>query len=209
MSVEKKGWASANWPAYYRWTTKRPPRELLVRFLQQLEWEGKTGKGRKAIELGCGSGTDSLELLRRGWRVLATDQQPEALDFLSKRVPPRSRGSITLLSSPMEELPLPRAHLVYASFSLPFCPPKDFARVWENIRASLLPGGHFVGQLFGNRDEWVGERPLNFQTLRRVRALARGYKLDLLRETEEEGHSFSGPKHWHFFDLILEKPWRL
>jgi len=206
MPTGKAAWAASDWPAYYRYTAKRPPRELLTRFFQQLEWEGTTKKGRKAVELGCGAGTDSLELVRRGWRVLATDQQPEAVEFLSRRVPPRLRGSITLLSAPMEEIPLPRADLIYASFSLPFCPRRAFPRVWENIRRALLPGGHFVGQLFGNRDEWMGERPLNFHTLRQVRTLTAGYKVDLLRESEEEGMSFSGRKHWHLFDLILEKP---
>jgi tellurite methyltransferase len=208
MSEQEKGWAASDWPAYYRWTAKRPPRELLLRTLQQFEWEGKTRQGRKVVELGCGAGTDSLELLRRGWRVLAIDQQPAAISFFARRVPRRLRNSLTLLSAPMEGTPLPRADLVYASFSLPFCDPKAFPRVWEAIRASLVPGGHFAGQLFGDRDEWVGKRPLVFHSLRQVRSLARGYKVDLLRETEEEGQAFSGPKHWHYFDLILEKPRR-
>ena len=74
------------------------------------------------------------------------------------------------------------------------------------IRRALVPGGHFAGQLFGSHDEWVGERPLVFHTLRQARALTRGYRVDLFRETEEEGVSYSGQKHWHFFDVILEKP---
>lgn len=204
MARESKGFADANWPAYYRWSAKRPPRELLLRALQQMEWEGKSRRGRKAVEIGCGAGTDCLELLRRGWQVLATDQQHAAISFLARRVPPRFRNSLTLLSAPMEEVPFPRADLVYASYSLPFCSPAEFPRVWKRIRGSLVPGGHFVGQLFGDRDGWAGERPLVFHTLREVRALAEGYKVDLLRETEEEGRSFSGPKHWHYFDLIQE-----
>ncbi len=106
----------------------------------------------------------------------------------------------------MEDLRFPKADLIYASFSLPFCPRGEFPGVWENIRQALVPGGHFAGQLFGSRDEWVGERPLVFHTLRQARALTRGYRVDMFRETEEEGLSFSGRKHWHFFDLILEKP---
>jgi tellurite methyltransferase len=110
----------------------------------------------------------------------------------------------------MEEIELPPADLIYASFSLPFCPPARFPGLWANIRRSLRPGGHFAGQLFGDRDEWSGQRsekpPMTFCTLRAVRSLARGLKVEMLRETEEDGQSFSGPKHWHFFDLILEKP---
>ncbi len=160
------------------------------------------------MELGCGAGTDSLELMRRGWRVLATDQQPEAVEFLSRRVPSRLRRSLTVQVSPMEDLELPKADLVYASFSIPFSAREEFPRLWKKIRQALVPGGHFAGQLFGSRDQWVGERELIFHSPRQAKALTRGYRVDLFRETEEEGRSFAGPKHWHYFDLILEKPRR-
>jgi tellurite methyltransferase len=158
------------------------------------------------VDIGCGAGTDSLELLRRGWSVDAVDKEPAALKFLSGRVTARQRKVLTLHPSSMEELTLPPADLIYASFSLPFCAPDAFPRLWATIRRSLRPGGHFAGQLFGDRDEWAKEGAMNFHSLRQIRALTRGYRVDMLRETEEEGMSFAGPKHWHFFDLILEKP---
>ncbi len=196
---------SGKWISDYRWTASRPPRELLVRTLDHIDWERRVRRKRSAIEIGFGAGTDTLELLRRGWQVLAIDQERTALDFLSRRVPPRQRKSLTLQAAPMEGLSLPQTDLIYASFSLPFCAPEEFPRLWATIRRALVPGGHFAGQLFGDRDEWAGERPMTFHSLRQVRALARGFRIEMLRETVEEGRSFAGPKHWHFFDLILEK----
>jgi SAM-dependent methyltransferase len=96
--------------------------------------------------------------------------------------------------------------LIYASFSLPFCSPDRFPALWRGIRRALRPGGHFAGQLFGDRDEWHGQRSLTFHDPRAVRSLTRGYRVELLRETVEDGRSFEGPKHWHFYDLILERP---
>jgi len=194
------------WARYYRATAGIRPRELLVRTLERIDSEGRLRRKRTAIDLGCGAGTDTLELLRRGWTVLAIDQQVSALEFLSRRVPARQRGSLSLLAAPMEGLSLPKADLIYASFSLPFCTPGRFATLWKNIRRGLVPGGHFAGQLLGNRDEWFGKRPLTFHTIRQVRSLTRRYRVELLRETEEDGQSFEGPKHWHLFELILEKP---
>jgi tellurite methyltransferase len=196
----------ARWRAYYAWTASRPPRELLLRTLDHLDWEGRTRRRRLAIELGFGAGTDTLELLRRGWRVLAIDAQDGAARFLARRVPARSRDALTIVVAPMEEVELPPADLVYASFSLPFLPPERFPHVWTHVRRALRPGGHFAGQLFGDEDEWAGHRPMSFFSHPTVRSLARGYRIELLRETVEEGRSFEGPKHWHFFDLILEKP---
>lgn len=194
------------WAAYYRWTEARPPRELLLRTLDHIDWEGRPRKHRSAIDLGFGAGTDTLELLHRGWLVLAIDAQKDAAGLLSRRVPARLRSALTTLIAPMEELDLPPEDLIYASYSLPFCSPQKFPQLWKSIGRALRPGGHFAGQLFGDRDAWFGVRPMVFKTLRQVRSLTHGYKVELLRETVEDGRSFEGPKHWHFFDLILEKP---
>jgi trans-aconitate methyltransferase len=45
------------------------------------------GKGRDffAVDLGCGAGRDTAELLRRGWRVLAIDAEAEAIRRLLER----------------------------------------------------------------------------------------------------------------------------
>jgi tellurite methyltransferase len=206
VTVKTSAPAPRRWSAYYRWTAGRPPRELLLRTLEHVDWEGKSRRRRAAIDLGFGAGTDTLELLRRGWLVLAVDGEKAAAAFLARRVPARLRPSLTTLVAPMEGLKLPPADLIYASFSLPFCSPDKFPDLWSSIRRSLRPGGHFAGQLFGDRDEWNGQRAMTFSTLREVRSLTRGYRVELLRETDERGQSFEGPKHWHFFDLILEKP---
>jgi tellurite methyltransferase len=200
--------SAKRWREFYRWTAKRPPRELLLRTLDHIDWEGGGARRRTAIDLGFGAGTDTLELLRRGWNVLAIDQQPGAAEFLSRRVPAAHRRRLTTLVAPIEELVLPPSDLVYASFSLPFCPPRRFPELWGAIRRSVRPGGHFAGQLFGDHDEWKGERPMAFHSRAQVLSLSRGFRIELLRETTEEGRSFEGPKHWHFFDLILEKPRR-
>jgi len=206
LKEKKTPSVAPDWAGYYRWTLGRPPRELLLRALDHVNWEKKSWRGRTAIDLGCGAGNDTLELLRRGWRVLAIDQQPVALKVLSRRVPSRQRRLLMLQAAPMEGLSLPAADLIYASFSIPFCAPDHFHALWATIQRALVPGGHFAGQLFGNRDEWFGKRPLSFHSIRQVRALTRGYQVELLRETEEEGRSFEGPKHWHYFELVLEKP---
>jgi SAM-dependent methyltransferase len=174
--------------------------------LDHVDWEGKPHRRRTAVDLGFGAGNDTLELLRRKWKVLAIDGEPAAGHFLSGRVTPQQRRALTIRNSPMEGLVLPKVDLVYASFSLPFCARTEFPRLWTTIRRALVPGGHFAGQLFGDRDEWAGKRPMTFHSIRKTRALTRGYRVELFRETEEEGRSFEGPKHWHYFDLILEKP---
>lgn len=68
-----------DWVAKYRngetpWDSKRPSRELL-----QVLSETKIPAGR-AIELGCGTGTNAIALAKLGWEVTAVDCVPEALE---------------------------------------------------------------------------------------------------------------------------------
>ena len=80
------------WVGYYEALTGRGPRPLL---LDALKWCGSpsTKVGRLAIDLGSGDGTETLELLRRGWRVLAIDQEPEAMARLERALPPELKLS--------------------------------------------------------------------------------------------------------------------
>jgi hypothetical protein len=94
---------------------------------------------------------------------------------------------------------------VYAGFSLPFCTPQHFPRLWEGIVAALTPGGVFAGQLFGEHDSWASNPERTFHTRADVQTLLTPFEIDVLREVEEDGHAVSGPKHWHVFHIIARK----
>jgi len=54
--------------------------------------------------------------------------------------------------------------LINSSFSLPFCNPSHFDKLWELINASILVGGRFSGDFFGIRDEWSNNPSFTFHT---------------------------------------------
>ena len=47
--------------------------------MDRIERESKLLKGKHLLEIGCGMGYDSLEFLKRGVRVTATDLTPNAV----------------------------------------------------------------------------------------------------------------------------------
>ncbi|MGH7493349.1 MAG: hypothetical protein ACREOO_13290 [bacterium] len=62
--------ANYSYDNFLRAAADAPPRETLLAALARFEGEESANLRRTAVELGCGAGADSLELLRQGWNVL-------------------------------------------------------------------------------------------------------------------------------------------
>jgi SAM-dependent methyltransferase len=62
------------------WERQRPPADLV----ELVEGPAAVPPGR-ALDIGCGSGTDSIYLAHRGWTVTAVDIVPEALALARRR----------------------------------------------------------------------------------------------------------------------------
>ncbi len=73
-----------DWSAYYNAVANRPPRPTLLAALERFEPQ-TTHRTRLAVDLGCGKGRDTIELLRREWRVLGIDAEEEAISRLLSR----------------------------------------------------------------------------------------------------------------------------
>ena len=62
--------------------------------------------GERILDLGCGDGRDVIEILLRGWKVVAVDAEPEALKRLAERKLPGDER-ITPIVSRFEDVPMP------------------------------------------------------------------------------------------------------
>lgn len=197
-----------DWPGYFEVVLGKPPRETLIEALRRFEEDG--GEPGFAIDLGCGEGRDSAELLRRGWRVLAIDGHDSAFEFLKRRTDfPRAAkdpGRFETVVARMEDAELPSCDLLNASFSLPFVDPARFDEVWARIAQSVKPGGRFAGQLFGERDTWASLPDRAHQTRARVDELLAAFDVEHFQEEERDGGDcMNTPKHWHVFHIVARK----
>ena len=108
--------------------------------------------------------------------------------------------------SRMEDADVPTADLVHASYSLPFCRPQVFPRLWSDIREAIRPGGRFAGELFGDRDTWASsEKAMSFFDIASARALFDGMELESFVEEENDDHGWDQLKHWHVFHTIARR----
>ena len=158
------------------------------------------------MDLGCGDGTDTVELLNRGWEVVSIDAQEGSIRRVREKIPPEAASRSTTIVSAMEDASLPRSDLVFASFSLPFCRPDAFPDLWDRLRSALYPGGRFAGELFGDRDSWASDPDMTFHDAGAARCLFDGLEVESFEEEEEDGDAFDGQKHWHVFHVIARRP---
>jgi tellurite methyltransferase len=198
------------WAAYYRETQSRPPRATVLFALDRFDAEDGT-RARFAVDLGCGAGRDTVEILRRGWRVLAIDAQQDAIDQLTERVGglpgAAERLDCRVQSFAAPDLAVPRADLVNASFTLPGCPPDRFPALWATIAGALPPGGRFAGQLYGDRDSWTTKHPdMTFLSRADAERLLTGFEAEMFEEEETDSVTPRGEaKHWHIFHIVSRK----
>jgi tellurite methyltransferase len=197
-----------NWVTYYQAVEGRPPRETLLKALALFEAE-PPAQPRLAVDLGCGDGRDTVELLRRGWQVLAIDGEPKAFERLLSRpeLQDHSPDHLQTQLIRFEALTLPaQVDLINASFCLTFCPPDHFPALWQTITTALKPGGRFCGHLFGDRDSWTVYPNRTHHSRPQVEALLQPFQIEWLEEEEHPGVTAIGEqKHWHLYNIVAQK----
>ncbi len=189
--------------AYHAATREGDPRKTLLAALDAF-----APFAGFALDLGCGTGRDTVELLRRGWRVLAVDAEADAIAELSAR--PEARGAGGRLETSVarfERITLPPCDLVNSSFALPLCGPRAFPALWQRIRAALAPDGRIAGQLFGPRDSFASRAdPPAIHDRAAVDALLADLSVEMLDEEETDSITPRGTsKHWHIFHVVARK----
>ena len=193
-----------DWPGYFRAVLGKEPRETLARALDLFTDEEFAGG--LAVDIAAGEGRDTLELLKRGWKVVATDSHADAFSYLWPRVPEAWKLRLTTIEVNFAEMEVPSCDLVNASFALPFCEPRHFPGLWARIVAAIRPGGRFAGQFFGRRDSWASISNRTHHSREEMLKLLEGFDIEMIREEErDDAPDVRNPKHWQLFHVVARK----
>jgi SAM-dependent methyltransferase len=191
-----------HWPDYYEVTAERPS-WTTTRTAAEAFGEQPDSGPRFAVDLGCGAGRDSRELLRRGWRVLAVDMTPEGPDTLRRLTPADDLERLETAVSVLADFDIPPCDLVNANLILPFQPADDYAAVWKRIRAAIPAGARFSGMLFGDRDQAANESEMTCPSPDVIRGHLDGFDIEYWNEKEEDGTTALGePHHFHLIEVV-------
>lgn len=113
-------------------------REITSRQARLTAFLAQLAPGASILELGCGAGGDTAEMLARGFAVRATDGSPEMAEVASRRL---GRPVETLLFEQLDEIHAYDA--VWANACLLHVPRPELANVLGRIWRALKPGGYF------------------------------------------------------------------
>ena len=184
-----------DWTNYQNKTYGDEACKLIIDFLNKYKVDS-------AIDLGCGSGNETVYMVKNGIKVLAIDRQLNQ-DFILNRLSDSEKQLISFKESSFEDVELPKTKLLTAFFSIPFCNPNNFDELWTKIYNSIEDNGYFVGQLFGDRDAWNVVESINTFSIDKVKEYLKNYNIIKLEEIEYVRESDN--KMWHFYDIIAQK----
>jgi len=197
----------AHWPDYYAVTVDRPAWPTVIEAIRRFATEdGPAARPRFAVDLGCGAGRDARELLRRGWRVLAVDSEPAAIETLLAATPEDDRPRLQTRVADLASFEIPACDLVNASVSLQFLCADAYARTFERISTALAPGGRFAGLLYGDRDEAASDPDLTCPSPDAIRSWLSDFEIESWSEREEDGKMALGdPHHIHLIEVVARR----
>jgi trans-aconitate methyltransferase len=158
------------------------------------------------VDLGCGAGRDTRELLRSGWRVLAVDREPGAIQVLEVATAPELRPSLETRVADLATFDLPPCDLVNASLSLPFLPEDLFWPAWERVVGSLRIGGRVAAKLFGDHDDSSADPTMTCPPPQKVRESLSSFEIEHWLDSEEDTQTALGEQHhFHLVELVARK----
>lgn len=151
---------------------------------------GYVARPGSALDIGAGFGNEVRTLLKRGFSVVATDSNPEAVRFLGKLSKKNKR--LTVLNQSLPELPSSKFDFIVCEMVLHFLNKKDALKSVKKIQEATKSGGinaisSYIEQQAIHTDPRITPGYYNF--LFQPRELEKLYKEWEILYYQEEGNT--------------------
>lgn len=155
---------------------------------------------KKAIDLGCGSGNETVFMIRKGINVLAIDQELNE-NFILNRLKKKEKQLVTLTKTTFDNMSLPVTDFIVACFSLDFCNQDCYKKAFEKIKSSLTKNGKLAITFFGEKQEST-PFALKHTVLEIQEILA---EFTIIKWKEKYYQNEKTNLWWHYYEVIAEK----
>jgi ubiquinone/menaquinone biosynthesis C-methylase UbiE len=123
--------------------------------MARIEREAALLRGKHLLEIGCGMGYDSLEFLKRGVRVTATDLTPNAVELARRHFELEGVQAEVVRTANALDLPFDDDVFDAAWANGVLHATGDTARAVREVRRVLRPGGRAIISHFYRRPSWM------------------------------------------------------
>ena len=153
------------------------------------------------LDLGCGSGRDSLEFIKQGYNITAVDGSKELSIAASKII------GQEVICSKFEELQLTeKFHGIWACASLLHVNKRDLIQVIKNISSNLEHNGVFYMSFKYGEDKYIDEKGRYFncyteETFKEMLSQVPNLKIKTIYKS---GDTLGGRNNLVWLNIILE-----
>jgi ubiquinone/menaquinone biosynthesis C-methylase UbiE len=123
--------------------------------MERIERESSMLQGKHLLEIGCGIGFDSLEFLKRGVRVTATDLTPNAVALCRRHFEVEGVSAEAVRTANALDLPFEDETFDCVWSNGVFHATGDTARALREAHRVLKPGGRVVISHFYRKPSWM------------------------------------------------------
>lgn len=187
---------------YYNRTINNKPNKLLMKFFD-MKLDRDINE-KTAIDLGCGTGNDTIFLLDKGFKVTAVDKENKVINIIKDKI--QNNKNLSFIIDDFAKIRLHKVNLITANFSLHFCNPLYFDKFMCEITENISLGGYFVGNFLGKEDQWFSDKTKTFVDRNKIQEIFKGF--DIIHFNEEKYYKDSVSiknKYWHVFNVIVQK----
>jgi len=142
-----------------------------------------------AIDMGCGTGSDTLYMSKLGYQVFSFDINPDSVSICKQRF--NNNPLVTISEASFENYDYPTCSVIIANSSLLFANPIEFVHTWERIEQCIVTGGIFAGDFMGINDSWAhGYRTTTSpMSISEVKNLFKNFDIVRFHERDELGEN--------------------
>ena len=158
-------------------------------------------KGGHILDLGCGSGRDSVEFIKRGYKITAVDGSKELANAASKIIRQQ------VICSKFEDIKLTETFDgIWASASLLHVNKNDIVDVIKNVSSNLKPNGIFYMSFKYGENEYIDEkgRYFNYYTEETFKEMLSQVPNLKIKTIYKSGDTLGGRNNLVWLNIILE-----
>ncbi len=186
---------------YYEATMNNKPSTLIRKFF--INKYNQKLQGNVAIDLGCGTGNDTVFLLDNGFEVTAIDQEEQVKEIIKNKNLNLNEENLKVIIDDFSEIEISNSDLILANFSL-FFVKDNFDGFIEKTLKNIKLKGFFVGNFLGKEDGWNKTRT----TVEKEKLLEYFKDFEMFYFSEEKYYKDTAngkSKFWHVYTVIAQK----